>query len=261
MDFSRFFALQLCINAVLCQTIIPSNSRYDITSMNQATLGCTLLSNGDPLIITWQKESAVPENVVTINDYYGTTIQPKWKNKIMANKTANSKETNLVFLNPTLADIGCYLCLFNIFGTGKVSGKACIEMYAKPVIMTNISYFQNCTKYLCKSFSYPPSTVTLNLSQTVSETKKLANGVVLNSVSGISSSAVTVNCSVLWNHELTSVLLYADDNKLIVTHYRSRWPIIGSLAFIITFVLLLRLKINITVFKTEMFPSVHTSQP
>lgn len=95
-----------------------------------ASLRCSLKSSQEPLIVTWQKKKAVgPENMVTYSKAHGVVIQPAYRGRINITELG-LWNSSITFWNTTLDDEGCYMCLFNMFGSGKVSGTACLTLSA-----------------------------------------------------------------------------------------------------------------------------------
>lgn len=96
-----------------------------------ASLRCSLQNAQEVLIVTWQKKKAVsPENMVTFSENHGVVIQPAYKDKINITQLG-LQNTTITFWNITLEDEGCYMCLFNTFGSGKISGTACLTVYGE----------------------------------------------------------------------------------------------------------------------------------
>lgn len=220
-----FTVLVLLFSLVSPDSLTSSDCHHDINGNKTALISCSIRSASTPLMITWQKIAPQsPENVGTLSDQHGTLIQSKWQN-IKANKSSDSKTTSLILLDP-LHQAGCYLCLFNIFGVGKISGTACLDLYARPTILTNITATQNGTIYTCQSISLPKSVLTLNISHTHRE-KNLPKGMTSTTAIGITNNKTDVLCSVAWKNEVHNVVLTPPiDYYQQPSHARSHVPIL-----------------------------------
>ncbi|QRN68056.1 CD200-like protein [Betacoronavirus Erinaceus] len=95
-----------------------------------ASLRCTLQSSHEVLIVTWQKiKLEVPENMVTYSKNYGVKLQPSYRDKVNITQL-ELRNSTITFWNTTREDDGCYNCLFNTFGSGRFSGRACLVTIA-----------------------------------------------------------------------------------------------------------------------------------
>lgn len=96
-----------------------------------ASLRCSLQNPQEVLIVTWQKIKAVsPENMITYSENHGVVVQPAYKDKINITQLGLMNST-ITFWNTTLEDEACYKCLFNIAGSGKISGIACLTLFGE----------------------------------------------------------------------------------------------------------------------------------
>lgn len=96
-----------------------------------ASLRCSLKQSQEPLIVTWQKKKAVsPENMVTYSKTHGLVVQPAYRDRVNITELG-LWNTSITFWNTTLDDEGCYMCLFNTFVSGKISGTACLTLYGE----------------------------------------------------------------------------------------------------------------------------------
>lgn len=96
-----------------------------------ASLRCSLQTSQEALIVTWQKKKAVsPENMVTFSRNHGVVVQPAYQGRVNITELGLRNST-ITFWNTTLEDEGCYMCLFNTFGSGKISGTACLTLYGE----------------------------------------------------------------------------------------------------------------------------------
>ncbi|KAM4888333.1 OX-2 membrane glycoprotein-like isoform 2-T2 [Thomomys bottae] len=124
-----------------------------------AILRCSLQTSQEALLVTWQKKKAVsPENMITYSESSGVVVQPNYKNRVNITELGLRK-TEITFWNTTLDDEGCYMCLFNIFGSGKVSGTACLTLYVQPIVSLRYSFFEDHLNITCSATARPPPVV------------------------------------------------------------------------------------------------------
>uniref|UniRef100_A0A7N9DCN1 OX-2 membrane glycoprotein n=1 Tax=Macaca fascicularis TaxID=9541 RepID=A0A7N9DCN1_MACFA len=120
-----------------------------------ASLRCSLQNAQEVLIVTWQKKKAVsPENMVTFSENHGVVIQPAYKDKINITQLG-LQNTTITFWNITLEDEGCYMCLFNTFGSGKISGTACLTVYVQPIVSLHYKYSEDHLNITCSATARP----------------------------------------------------------------------------------------------------------
>ncbi|XP_017714077.1 PREDICTED: OX-2 membrane glycoprotein isoform X2 [Rhinopithecus bieti] len=120
-----------------------------------ASLRCSLQNAQEVLIVTWQKKKAVsPENMVTFSENHGVVIQPAYKDKINITQLGLQNST-ITFWNITLEDEGCYMCLFNTFGSGKISGTACLTVYVQPIVSLHYKYSEDHLNITCSATARP----------------------------------------------------------------------------------------------------------
>lgn len=111
--------------------VVTQNEKRPLNT--PASLRCSLQNSEEVLIVTWQKIKPVsPENMVTFSKNHGVVVQPAYKDKINITEL-ELKNSTITFWNTTLEDEGCYKCLFNTFGSGKISGIACLTLSAHSV--------------------------------------------------------------------------------------------------------------------------------
>ncbi|NP_001352780.1 OX-2 membrane glycoprotein isoform e precursor [Homo sapiens] len=120
-----------------------------------ASLKCSLQNAQEALIVTWQKKKAVsPENMVTFSENHGVVIQPAYKDKINITQLGLQNST-ITFWNITLEDEGCYMCLFNTFGFGKISGTACLTVYVQPIVSLHYKFSEDHLNITCSATARP----------------------------------------------------------------------------------------------------------
>ncbi|XP_008265173.2 OX-2 membrane glycoprotein isoform X1 [Oryctolagus cuniculus] len=120
-----------------------------------ASLKCSLQSSQEVLVVTWQKKKAVsPENMVTFSKNHGVVVQPAYKDKLNITQLGLQNST-ITFWNTTLEDEGCYMCLFNTFGSGKISGTSCLTLYVQPIVSLHYKFFEDHLNITCSATARP----------------------------------------------------------------------------------------------------------
>ncbi|XP_042758871.1 OX-2 membrane glycoprotein isoform X1 [Panthera leo] len=129
-----------------------------------ASLRCSLQNSEEVLIVTWQKIKAVsPENMVTFSKNHGVVVQPAYKDKINITQL-ELKNSTITFWNTTLEDEGCYKCLFNTFGSGKISGKACLTLSVQPTVFLHYKFFEDHVNITCSANARPAPVISWKVS-------------------------------------------------------------------------------------------------
>ncbi|XP_048659273.1 OX-2 membrane glycoprotein isoform X1 [Marmota marmota marmota] len=120
-----------------------------------ASLRCSLQSAQEALIVTWQKKKAVsPENMVTYSRNHGVVVQPAYQGRVNITELGLQNST-ITFWNTTLEDEGCYMCLFNTFSSGKISGTACLTLYVQPTVFLHYNFFEDHLNITCSATARP----------------------------------------------------------------------------------------------------------
>ncbi|XP_070098876.1 OX-2 membrane glycoprotein isoform X1 [Equus przewalskii] len=121
-----------------------------------ASLKCSLQTSQEVLIVTWQKiKPTIPENMITFSKDHGVVVQPAYKDKINITQLGLQNST-ITFWNTTLEDEGCYNCLFNTFGSGKISGVACLTLSVQPTVFLHYKFFDDHLNITCSANARPP---------------------------------------------------------------------------------------------------------
>ncbi|XP_019303895.1 OX-2 membrane glycoprotein-like isoform X1 [Panthera pardus] len=129
-----------------------------------ASLRCSLQNSEEVLIVTWQKIKAVSlENMVTFSKNHGVVVQPAYKDKINITQL-ELKNSTITFWNTTLEDEGCYKCLFNTFGSGKISGKACLTLSVQPTVFLHYKFFEDHVNITCSANARPAPVISWKVS-------------------------------------------------------------------------------------------------
>ncbi|XP_029795150.1 OX-2 membrane glycoprotein-like isoform X1 [Suricata suricatta] len=129
-----------------------------------ASLRCSLQNSEEVLIVTWQKMKAVSlENMVTFSKNQGVVVQPAYKDKINITQL-ELRNSTITFWNTTLEDEGCYKCLFNTFGSGKISGKACLTLSVQPTVFLRYKFFEDHVNITCSANARPAPVISWKVS-------------------------------------------------------------------------------------------------
>ncbi|XP_042260572.1 butyrophilin-like protein 2 isoform X2 [Thunnus maccoyii] len=131
-------------------------------------LSCQLMQSRDVLQVTWQKLS--PEgkknNLGSYNKYFGQKVNPGFQGKVEF-KDAGLQNCSIVIRKVMEQDEGCYLCLFNTYPDGSLTGRTCLQLYElhEPILQIRESKSPEETVVSCSATGRPAPTVTLNVPQ------------------------------------------------------------------------------------------------
>ncbi|XP_062952359.1 OX-2 membrane glycoprotein isoform X1 [Cynocephalus volans] len=141
---------------VLCTAQVEVVTQDEREQLNTpASLRCSLQTSQEVLIVTWQKKKAAsPENMVTFSKNHGVVVQPAYKDKINITQLGLQNST-ITFWNTTLEDEGCYMCHFNTFGSGKISGTACLTLYVQPTVFLHYNLSEDNLNITCSATARP----------------------------------------------------------------------------------------------------------
>ncbi|KAM5154100.1 OX-2 membrane glycoprotein isoform 1-T1 [Callospermophilus lateralis] len=141
---------------VLCTAQVEVVTQDEKLLLNTpASLRCSLQSSHEALIVTWQKKKAVsPENMVTFSRNHGVVVQPAYQGRVNITELGLQNST-ITFWNTTLEDEGCYMCLFNTFSSGKISGTACLTLYVQPTVFLHYNFFEDHLNITCSATARP----------------------------------------------------------------------------------------------------------
>ncbi|XP_047433082.1 OX-2 membrane glycoprotein-like [Mugil cephalus] len=134
---------------------------------DKASLHCQLMETKDVLQVTWQKIfPGGGTNVATYNKVFGETVNPEFKDKVEF-EDAGLQNCSIVINNVTEQDEGCYLCLFNSYPEGALTGRTCLQVYElhQPVLHVRESNSIGEVVVSCSATGRPAPTVTLRATQ------------------------------------------------------------------------------------------------
>ncbi|XP_023584664.1 OX-2 membrane glycoprotein isoform X2 [Trichechus manatus latirostris] len=153
---STYNLIWVMVAVVLCRAqglVVTQDEKERLNT--PASLRCSLQTDQEVLIVTWQKVKATsPENMVTFSKNHGVVVQPTYKDRVNITHPG-LRNTTLTFWNTTLEDEGCYMCLFNIFGSGKISGEACLTLYVQPTVSLHYKFFEDHLNLTCSATARP----------------------------------------------------------------------------------------------------------
>ncbi|XP_044201139.1 immunoglobulin superfamily member 10-like [Thunnus albacares] len=131
-------------------------------------LSCQLMQSRDVLQVTWQKPSpdGKKKNLVTYNEHFGQTVNDGFQGKVEF-KDAGLQNCSIVIREVMEQDEGCYLCLFNTYPDGSLTGRTCLQLYElhEPILQIRESKSTEETVVSCSATGRPAPTVTLNVPQ------------------------------------------------------------------------------------------------
>ncbi|QDQ69285.1 glycoprotein CD200 [Colobine gammaherpesvirus 1] len=124
-----------------------------------ASLTCTTTTVSEVLTVTWQKHGPVsPENMATFSGQYGVAVLPEYRGK--ANITGpDLHNSTLTIYNLTVTDEGCYICLFNTFGSGRVPCIICLNVTAPPSGNVSVLTVSDGINVTCQAVGRPAPTL------------------------------------------------------------------------------------------------------
>ncbi|XP_029434552.1 OX-2 membrane glycoprotein-like isoform X2 [Rhinatrema bivittatum] len=101
------------------------------TAGEKVTIQCQLLKAQDVLQVTWQKDTGdLRGNVATYSKSYGEVVMKHYRHRHIRVVQEEPNASAMTFGAVGLRDEGCYKCIFNIYPTGSITGRTCLEVYA-----------------------------------------------------------------------------------------------------------------------------------
>ncbi|XP_067438708.1 immunoglobulin superfamily member 10-like [Thunnus thynnus] len=131
-------------------------------------LSCQLMQSRDVLQVMWQKLSpeGKKKDLGTYNKYFGQTVNDGFQGKVEF-KDAGLQNCSIVIRKVMEQDEGCYLCLFNTYPDGSLTGRTCLQLYElhEPILQIRESNSNEETVVSCSATGRPAPTVILNVPQ------------------------------------------------------------------------------------------------
>lgn len=209
MKFSSLILL-LLLPVTAAERAVGHDVSHDLRSGKPVNLECSYEGTSYEQL-TWQfkPNTGKTSNIATYSEKHGTTISSQ-QHKDRVNLSANKTYTQLTLSSVTVSDAGCYICVFNTFGSGKIESKSCLTVYAVPRVTV-----QTLTVYVCESEAYPASKMSYNSTDLPLETHQ-------NSSSGSHGMTVAkiftqlpqahdpqnIKCVSTWNQTDTVIEVY-----------------------------------------------------
>nr|AYF58522.1 glycoprotein vOX2-1 [Elephant endotheliotropic herpesvirus 1B] len=160
--FSRFVIGLLFVSYATVQGQVVTQDERELLN-TPASLRCSLQTDKEVLIVTWQKIKATsPENMATFSENHGVVVQPPYKDRVNITQLGLRNST-LTFWNTTVEDEGCFMCLFNTFGSGKISGKTCLTLYVPPTVSLHTESFNDSLNITCSATARPAPVIFWNV--------------------------------------------------------------------------------------------------
>ncbi|XP_031708001.1 OX-2 membrane glycoprotein-like [Anarrhichthys ocellatus] len=169
---------------------------------DNACLNCQLMQSKDVVQVTWQKIS--PEgktDLATDNKHFGQKVNSGFQGRV-AFKAAGLQNSSIVIRNVTDRDQGCYLCLFNTYPDGALTGRTCLQLYELHKAVLHVRESNSAEEVLvsCSATGRPAPTVTLTVPHYNSTSITNTNGTVTVTttavLSRLSDNSSRVGCAV-----------------------------------------------------------------
>uniref|UniRef100_A0A4W6F2F5 Ig-like domain-containing protein n=1 Tax=Lates calcarifer TaxID=8187 RepID=A0A4W6F2F5_LATCA len=133
----------------------------------EAHLTCQLTQSKDVRQVTWQK--VLPEGKKTVAAYskiFGQNVNPNFTDRVEI-KDGELQNSSIVIRKLMEQDEGCYLCLFNCYPDGALTGRTCLQLYElhEPILHVRESDSAEESVVSCSATGRPAPTVTLTVTQ------------------------------------------------------------------------------------------------
>ncbi|XP_018546130.1 OX-2 membrane glycoprotein isoform X2 [Lates calcarifer] len=133
----------------------------------EAHLTCQLTQSKDVVQVTWQKTVQDGEiNFATYNKIFGPKVNPNFTDRVEI-KDGELQNSSIVIRELMEQDEGCYLCLFNCYPDGALTGRTCLQLYElhEPILHVRESDSAEESVVSCSATGRPAPTVTLTVTQ------------------------------------------------------------------------------------------------
>ncbi|XP_014882041.1 OX-2 membrane glycoprotein-like isoform X2 [Poecilia latipinna] len=143
--------------------VIQTQQTVSAAVGEDAPLSCQLLETKDVQQVTWQKVLERTErNIGSYSEYYGETVNDGFRDKVQFTE-AKLQKNSIVIRNITDQDEGCYLCLFNTYPDGALTGRTCLIVYELDGPFINIRNYPPGSVVTCSATGRPVPMVTLTV--------------------------------------------------------------------------------------------------
>ncbi|XP_067439966.1 OX-2 membrane glycoprotein-like [Thunnus thynnus] len=163
-----YFLFMVAVFAKGLTAVIQTQQTVVAAVGEDVHLSCQLMQSRDVVQVTWQKISpdGKKKNLATYNKHFGQTVIPGFQGKVEF-KDAGLQNCSIVIREVKDQDEGCYLCLFNTFPDGSLTGRTCLQLYElhEPILQIRESNSTEETVVSCSATGRPAPTVTLNVPQ------------------------------------------------------------------------------------------------
>ncbi|NWI56483.1 OX2G protein, partial [Calyptomena viridis] len=141
--------------------VVPQAEHRKVRVGESVTLSCALTKPMDVLQVTWQKDSEKTQtNIATYSKTRGLKIHKPYQDR-MNFTTLELNKTSIAFWDARVDDSGCYICLFNTFPLGSLSGRTCLSVFGLDAsVHYNIS--EGHLIVICNAVGFPEPNITWN---------------------------------------------------------------------------------------------------
>ncbi|NXJ92919.1 OX2G protein, partial [Corythaixoides concolor] len=141
--------------------VIPQAEHRNVKVGDSVTLSCVLTEPRDVLQVTWQKDSEESrDNIATYSTIKGLKIHEPYQDRMNFTSLVLN-ETSITFWDTKMDDSGCYMCLFNVYLLGSLSGRTCLSVFG-----LNASVHYNISEgrliAICNAVGLPEPTIVWN---------------------------------------------------------------------------------------------------
>uniref|UniRef100_A0A3B3SF93 Ig-like domain-containing protein n=1 Tax=Paramormyrops kingsleyae TaxID=1676925 RepID=A0A3B3SF93_9TELE len=133
MDFLNSFVkfmISLLIISPPGFTELVRTQRLVMASLgDDANFTCELTKQKNVKQVTWQRVSEQKsENMATYSERFGATVTGPFRENVNFVETG-LQQCSIVIKGIQWSDESCYMCLFNVFPDGAISGRTCLKIY------------------------------------------------------------------------------------------------------------------------------------
>ncbi|UVZ35214.1 glycoprotein vOX2-2A [Elephant endotheliotropic herpesvirus 5B] len=133
---------------------------------SEATLTCSLQDpEHHPIAMRWQKDNASIDYRDLVIFFSGNPnsrrIYEKYQDKINVSSNTNLRFSSVTFMNTSVEDAGCFLCVIYCSGESPyiLINKTCLTVHDPPTVSISVEKSENKTNVTCTATSLPASVV------------------------------------------------------------------------------------------------------